>query len=209
MGITIHSLNYGANQERSGAYDEETLFDGVIRSSDNAPKGDPRHKLVLRYNAVREIFDFIQWEKEDSSEVRNEQGGILLGKRYYDAEKDVHFVDVTKVVTGKKAVGSAGYLDMTPECWQDMHKEKDDYNEATGEEAVIVGWFHTHPNSLSCFMSGTDRNTQALFFEGDNTYALVFNPQRGLMKAFRAKECYATQAFMITCPTRGEVLVDD
>jgi proteasome lid subunit RPN8/RPN11 len=208
MKITIHSVNNSANEELAGAYDEADLLDGVVRSSDNAPKGDPRYKLVLHHKAVREIFDFIEWDKGERPDSRNEQGGILFGKRYYDAEKDIHFAVVSKAITADNAVGSSGYLDITQECWRDMHKKKDDYNEETDEEAVIVGWFHTHPNSLSCFMSGTDRNTQNLFFDGDNTYSIVFNPQRHLLKAFRAKECYAAQAFLITDPAETEVESD-
>jgi len=208
MKITIHSVNNSANEELCESYDEFALFDGVVHSSDNAPEGDPHHKLVLKHKAVREIFDFIEWDRGERPDSRDEQGGILLGKRYYDAKKEIHFAVVSKAITADDAVGSSGYLDITQECWRDMHKKKDDYNEATGEDAVIVGWFHTHPNSLSCFMSGTDRNTQDLFFDGDNTYSIVFNPQRHLLKAFRARECYATQAFLITTPTKAEVELD-
>jgi len=92
-----------------------------------------------------------------------------------------------------------------------MHDKKDKYNRETGESSVIIGWFHTHPNMLSCFMSGTDRHTQSLFFDGDNTYSIVFNPQRHLLKAFRSKECLATQAFLMldaTCCTRSEYGLD-
>ena len=205
MKITIHSVNNSANQEFSDTYDETILFNGIIRSSDNAPKGDPHYKLILQHKAVREIFDFIEWDRGERPDSRDEQGGILLGKRYYDAEKDIHYAIVSKSITAEDAVGSSGYLDMTQECWRNMHSKKDDYNEATGENAVIIGWFHTHPNSLSCFMSSTDRNTQDLFFDGENTYSIVFNPQRQLLKAFRASECYATQAFLIIDSTQTGV----
>lgn len=208
MKITIHSVNNSANEELVGTYDETALFNGVVRSSDNAPKGDPHHKLVLCHMAVREIFDFIEWDRGERPDSRDEQGGILLGKRYYDAQKDIHFAVVSKAVTANNAVESSGYLDITQECWREMHEKKDLYNESTGENAVIVGWFHSHPNNLPCFMSWTDRNTQDLFFDGDNTYSIVFNPQRHLLKAFRARECYATQAFLIIDPEKAEVEID-
>lgn len=208
MGITIHGINNSINKEIKDSYDELALLCGTVRTSDNAPNGDPHYKLILQYTAVKEIFDFIEWDVGERPDLRNEQGGILLGKRYYDAEKDIHFTVVSKAITADDAIGSAGYLDITQECWKDMHEKKDIYNEKTGETAVIVGWFHTHPNGLPCFMSATDRNTQDLFFDGDNTYSVVINPQRHLLKAFRAKECYATQAFLITTPKKAEVELD-
>lgn len=209
MKITIHSVNNSANKELAGTYNEVELFDGKIRLSDNAPKGDPHHKLLLYHEAVREIFDFIEWDRGERPDSRVEQGGILLGKRYYDQSKDVHFAVVSKAITADDAIGSSGYLDITQDCWLDMHEKKDAYNDSTGQNAVIIGWFHTHPNSLSCFMSGTDRNTQNLFFNGDNTYAIVINPQRHLLKVFRAKECHPAQAFLVIEKKNAEVEADE
>ncbi|MDR0918196.1 MAG: hypothetical protein LBM93_02950 [Oscillospiraceae bacterium] len=197
MKIVIHSVNNTANQEILSKYNEKLLICGNVHLSDNFASADNTHKLILENTAVCEIFDFIEWNIGQRPDSRDEQGGILLGKRYYDEEQDIHFVIVSKVITAIGALESSGYLDITHECWCDMHQRKDAYNEETGEELVIVGWFHTHPNMLSCFMSGTDRNTQNLFFNSENTYSIVINPQRHLLKAFRAKECHPTQAFLI------------
>ena len=197
MNITICSVNNSINEEARKVYDERQLLIGNVRLSDNFASATASHKLILKYNAVREIFDFIEWDIGLRPDSRVEQGGILLGKRYYDSEKGIHFVVVSKAITADNAIGSTGYLDITRECWREMHDKKDAYNQQTGEDVIIVGWFHTHPNMLSCFMSGVDKNTQNLFFDGDNTYSIVINPQRHLLKAFRSKECYATQAFLI------------
>lgn len=206
MKITIHNINNNANEEIKQIYDEKSLLDGDERLSDNFASAASSHKLIVKSNAVREIFDFIEWDVGKRFDMRVEQGGILLGKRYYDSDNDIHYAVVSKAITADNAIGSSGYLDITRECWGEMHDKKDEYNKQTGEDVIIIGWFHTHPNMLSCFMSGTDRNTQNLFFDGDNTYSIVINPQRHLLKAFRSKECYAVQAFLNLKPqqTIGE-----
>ena len=197
MKITIYSVNNSINEESEAAYDEKKLLTGEARLSDNFASAAISHKLIIKNETVREIFDFIEWDTGQRDDMRVEQGGILLGKRYYDSEKDIHFTVVSKVITAEDAIGSSGFLEITRECWRVMHDKKDEFNSQTGENAIIVGWFHTHPNALSCFMSGTDRNTQNLFFHGDTTYSVVINPQRHLLKAFRSKECYSTQAFIV------------
>lgn len=197
MNITIYGINNKANEEQADIYEESRLISGKIRLSDNFSAAPRTHKLILKPEAVREIFNFIEWDVGQRLDSRMEQGGILLGKRYYDCQKDIHFTLVHKVITADGADASPGDLDISCECWGIMHDKKDDYNRETGKNAVIVGWFHTHPNELPCFMSGTDRNTQSLFFDGENTYSIVINPQRHLLKAFRAKECHAAQAFLM------------
>lgn len=206
MDIVIRSVNNKANEEQAQVYDERRLISGEVRLSDNFSAALRTHKLILKPEAVREIFNFIQWDVGQRPDSRIEQGGILLGKRYYDCQKDIHFALVHKAITADGADGSTGYLDISRECWGIMHDKKDAYNRQTAENVVIIGWFHTHPNGLPCFMSGTDRSTQSLFFPGENTYSIVINPQRHLLKAFRAKECHAVQAFLIldgSCDTEG------
>jgi len=52
----------------------------------------------------------------------------------------------------------------------------------------VVGWFHTHPNSLPAFMSGTDRATQRSFFSAGWHFALGLNPHRRLAACFHAAD---------------------
>jgi proteasome lid subunit RPN8/RPN11 len=197
MKIEIYGVNNKVNEEITAVYDEKELLTGYVRLSDNFASADASYKLILHSRVVGDIFDFIEWDTGMRTDICVEQGGILLGRRYYDSEKGIHFAVVSKAITAEKAIGSSGHLEITHECWRDMHEKKDAYNGESGEDAIIVGWFHTHPNGLSCFMSGTDRNTQNLFFDGDNTYSIVINPQRHLLKAFRSKECYPVQAFLV------------
>jgi len=196
MKIITHSINNRTNEEPK-AYDEKKLITGEVRLSDNFASAALSHKLIIKQDAVREMFNFIEWRIGVRSDLRVEQGGIMLGKRYCDTDNGIHFAVVSKVITADSAIGSLGHIDFTQECWREMHSKKDDYNRQTGENAKIVGWFHTHPNTLSCFMSSTDQHTQDLYFDGDNTYSVVINPQRHLLKVFRSKACYPAQAFLV------------
>ena len=205
MEITILAVHNEANEEQPAVFDGKQLLSGDVRRCDNFDAADSSHRLILNREAVREIFDFVEWDVGQRPDTRVEQGGILLGRRYFDAEKVIHFAVVTKALCAAHANASSGFLEMTRACWREMHDRKDEYNFASGEDAVIIGWFHTHPNLLSCRMSDTDRNTQSLFFNGENTYALVINPQRQLLNAFRAKGCFAAQAYLrLGVPERTE-----
>ncbi|MDR2368421.1 MAG: hypothetical protein LBF58_10015 [Deltaproteobacteria bacterium] len=201
MYIIIHKTNNGLNEEQKRVFDEKLLLKGDIRLNDNFALADPSHKLILRPDAVREIFDFVEWDVGQRLDVRDEQGGILIGKRFLDEGRGIHYVVVTKSISADGAHGSMGSLEITNQCWGLMHDKKDDYNREIDQKAIIVGWFHTHPNQLGCFMSSVDRYTQDLFFDGDNTYSIVINPQRHLLKAYRAKTCLDAQAFLLLdCP---------
>lgn len=49
---------------------------------------------------------------------------------------------------------------------------------------IIVGWYHSHPG-YGCFLSDTDIQTQIGGFSEEHQFALVVDPVRREMKAFR------------------------
>ena len=51
-------------------------------------------------------------------------------------------------------------------------------------EYIIVGWYHSHPG-YGCFMSGTDQETQMSGFSEPFHVALVVDPVKKEMRAFR------------------------
>lgn len=51
-------------------------------------------------------------------------------------------------------------------------------------EYIIVGWYHSHPG-YGCFMSGTDQQTQMAGFSERFHVALVVDPVKKQMMAFR------------------------
>ena len=195
--IEILGVNDTGIKEQSMAYDEASLLDGAVRISDNALRADGHYKLIFKKEATADVCAFIEWEKGRRSDIRGEQGGIMIGKRYYDPVKDIHYAVAMRAIPARIAHGDTGYLDMRDDSWVYMYKKKEEYEALTGEETVILGWFHTHPNGLDCFFSNTDRDTQEKCFNEDNSFAVVLNPQRHLVKAYRSKDCYDAQAFFV------------
>jgi proteasome lid subunit RPN8/RPN11 len=91
------------------------------------------------------------------------------------------------------AKGSSVHLEMTHDTWKEMLDSADKLLEQSPQrELQIIGWYHTHPNGLQVFMSGTDRDTQSRMFAHDWQFAVVLNPQKQRWRAFfghTAREC--------------------
>jgi hypothetical protein len=52
------------------------------------------------------------------------------------------------------------------------------------ERLAVLGWWHTHPNSLDVFLSSTDMETIRLKYYKPEKYSMVLNPHRGIFRAF-------------------------
>lgn len=148
--------------------------------------------LYIKPAAKKQIFDHIQWGHLKATN-KSEQGGILLGKVFRDKKSENVVGVVEEVVEADSARGSATYLEIDHETWHQMIKRADALLEHEHlSDLQIIGWYHTHPNSLDVFMSGTDKNTQRLHFNQNWHFAIVLNPHREIWKAFNgadAVEC--------------------
>ena len=134
-----------------------------------------RPLLYISEQAEKEIKKHISWDKKTSANV-NEQGGILIGKPFLGI--------VECVIPGELSQASAAYLEMGTETWGKM---LDVYDENYKDKGLfVIGWFHTHPNSLSVFMSFTDMGTQRGFFNQDWHFSIVLNPHRRLIACFNS-----------------------
>lgn len=149
------------------------------------------HRFYLTPTARKQIFEHIGWRKRTRSN-HIEQGGILLGHTYVDSEKQLTYGVVEQAIAGKTS-GSAAYVEFSHEIWKDMLDQVDNLlKQHPDSNLQIIGWYHTHPNELPVFMSGTDQNTQARLFNKDWHFAIVLNPHKQIWKAFwgqRATEC--------------------
>ncbi len=146
------------------------------------------HTFYLTRQAFESISNHIGWNNSTSANCV-EQGGILLGHTYVDPETKQIFCIAEQSVAGKSAKGSGAYLEMTHETWKEML----DVVDSLHSELQIVGWYHTHPNGLPVFMSGTDMATQARIFGNDWQFAIVLNPHKKIWRAFygiSSKECH-------------------
>ena len=164
----------------------------ILLKCDYSESHSKSHFLYLTDEVKEQIFTHISWKKTTSNNIV-EQGGILLGNTYYDEEKCITFGIVEKAISGKSAIGSPGYLEMNHQTWKEMIDEVDLLlNDNKNLNLQIIGWYHTHPNSLGVFMSGTDRNTQKNMFGNIWQFAIVLNPHRQIWRVFygsNSEEC--------------------
>ncbi|MCK5525425.1 MAG: hypothetical protein KAI83_20035 [Thiomargarita sp.] len=154
---------------------------------------DKHHHIYIKKTAFETIMRHIGWNSVGETSYNIvEQGGILLGKTFIDPDTNITYGVVEQAIAGKSAKGSSAYLEMTHETWKEMLDEADKLLEQPGSEFQIIGWYHTHPNTLDVFMSGTDQATQSRLFGNDWQFAIVLNPQRKIWRAFygsHSKEC--------------------
>lgn len=150
------------------------------------------HTFFITGEAMAQLFDHIGWGRR-TERNRVEQGGILLGQVFRDDNKKLTYAIAEAAIAGSLAIGSSAYLDMTHETWKQMLDSVDEIlNENPEGNLQVIGWYHTHPNDLSVFMSGTDQSTQRRLFSHDWQFALVLNPHKKIWKAFygiNAEEC--------------------
>ncbi len=159
-------------------------FESGVRSR---PSSASRHFVTFQPPATRKLFRHIGWN-EETERNRVEQGGIMLGHVYRDSERGFTYGLVEDIVPGASARGSSTYLELSTDVWKTMLDYVDDRLDRQGEDLQVIGWYHTHPNHLDVFMSGTDRGTQKRFFSEDWHFAVVLNPHREFVKAFHGAE---------------------
>lgn len=138
------------------------------------PQGNNGNYLFISNNAQNRMENFVNWgEVTRFNSV--ERGGILLGKAYrcgneiYNSVEDVLLANAT---------GTAAFVEFTPQNWEEMQGQLTRLNigRSDDDKLNIVGWWHTHPNELDVFMSGTDRETQEKNFSQDWQASVVMNP---------------------------------
>lgn len=114
-------------------------------------------------------------EKEASS--RLEVMGFLLGETHAWRRR-AYTVVLDAVTTELKSSSSKVRFDPKafPKLFHELDEAQFDY--------VLVGWYHSHPGH-TCFLSGTDLETQRTFFDQPYHTALVVDPVNKEMKTFR------------------------
>lgn len=158
--------------------DEPLDFDGKMSN----PQNDERYYLILEKNTAQKLKDSLDWGMK-TKRNRVEQGGILLGRvacyenEIYCFVENILLADTT---------GDPVFVEFTNEMWAVMQEELAKMNAAfdSSEKLAIVGWFHTHPNGLAVFMSGTDMQTQRLNFSQKWQASLVMNPHMRKYRVF-------------------------
>jgi proteasome lid subunit RPN8/RPN11 len=164
-------------------YTPDLLPEPLIFNDKTAnPRDDKRYYLLLTKNAVENIKKALEWGHKTKNN-RVEQGGVLIGRvRQYKYETYSFVYDILLAGTS----GNPVFVEFTNSMWAAMQERLDDMNVnlPKNEQLFIIGWFHTHPNTLPVFMSGTDMTTQRLNFSQDWQASLVMNPHTGEMRSF-------------------------
>lgn len=101
---------------------------------------------------------------------RDEQGGLLCGALYTGERGTVEAVGIRAAVPATEFSSSGVSLRMEAGVWDRVRETL-----APGE--IVVGWYHSHPG-LGAFFSGTDRRTQAAFFNHPFSLGWVIDPLR-------------------------------
>ena len=145
-----------------------------------APEELTRSTLIFTPVSSMTIAEHISWGK-NTGDNKFEQCGIIIG-RAYRIGKEVVVGVAEAALPADTSSANPAYLKMDTGAWAKM---LDIYDEKYKDDgALVLGWYHTHPNSLSVFMSSTDQATQRAFFNQDWHFAAVLNPQKRKIGCF-------------------------
>jgi proteasome lid subunit RPN8/RPN11 len=108
-------------------------------------------------------------------ERRVEMGGLLIGK-VYNLSESAFIVSAENFARGDAFDGTGVSLRLETGVWETARRK-------LSSEQSVIGWYHSHPN-LGAFFSGTDRRTQASFFNQPHCLGLVVDPVRREEKWF-------------------------
>lgn len=145
---------------------------------------DSSHKLFITKSAYENLLVHIGWGSY-TEKNRVEQGGILLGQAFIDSETGLTFAIIQEIIESRFGKGTSSHLELDHKAWKDMLDRADDVLDMEIRQALwVIGWYHTHPNELDVFMSGTDRATQTRLFEKVWQFAVVLNPHKKIWRVF-------------------------
>jgi proteasome lid subunit RPN8/RPN11 len=103
-------------------------------------------------------------------DCRNERGGILVGESFVHLDGTYYVIISQAIPALGCGESSAVHFSFTEESWKVIIRDLP----VSGNHS-IHGWYHTHPG-LGVFMSGTDRQTQKLFFNKPWQVGIVIDP---------------------------------
>lgn len=115
------------------------------------------------------------------SSMDREVAGMLVGPRPEKQPDGRYVVHITDVVEARHTRMMGASVTYTPESWRyvtDRLQER-----YPNEEAIIVGWYHTHPG-FGIFLSGMDLFIHQNFFTQIWHVALVLDPRATRMGFF-------------------------
>lgn len=117
----------------------------------------------------RPIFEQIQTHLKANTKV--EQGGLLFGEAFHDAELNSYLLVVEAALPARGAQELPTALTYTARSWEAFVPLMQGMNQSW----TLLGSYHSHPG-MGVFLSRTDLDTQAEIFSQDWQSALVIDP---------------------------------
>jgi len=154
--------------------------------------------LFLEPAACKQLNQHIGWQSPKPAN-QIEQGGLLIGKVFQKESDKVYWAVVNSIVPSIGARGTPASLEIDHNDWKEMLDRFDEH----GDEYIVIGWYHTHPNNLDIFMSEVDRVTQQSMFCEDWHFAVVLNPQLHRWGVYRGAEAIPCSGYFLNRPILG------
>lgn len=126
-------------------------------------------KLYCDYEVARRL----QYESQRSIKIDKEVAGILLGT----TSADNSLIKVSHIAVARDEDSSPVHFKFTYSVWDDLIDQMETMSREAGEELLLLGWYHTHPN-MSVFLSRYDLRTHRDFHR-PYQFALVLAPKLG------------------------------
>lgn len=186
------------------AYDiRVTQKQRVATGTDNWISTSPRMLVYTPYAAKRQM-EIIGWKDNDFLKNRKEQGGWLLGYYLFNEAGIPVQGEVTEVLEAVTECRLPGYIEWDAleeiRLQQTFFQMKDNLakvDPVAAEKLSVLGWWHTHPNSLDVFLSSTDMETVRLKYYKPEKYSVVLNPHRGTFRAFAGVNAVEVPVIML------------
>jgi len=107
------------------------------------------------------------------SSLQREVAGILIGPHPEKQPDGRYVVHISDAIIAKHTRMQGASVTYTPESWRYVNDRLAEMY--PNEEAVIVGWYHTHPG-FGIFLSGMDQFIHQNFFTQTWHIAMVLDP---------------------------------
>ena len=164
-------------------------------------------RLFVETEAVEQILEFVHWD-DTTPENTVEQAALMYGRLCEYGNR--RWGEVCGIVPANTPNASSVSVEISADEWNRLYASLDEINKNRNQEGkqhplVVLGWMHTHPNTLDVFFSSFDNTLQQAIMNNDNLFGLVINPHRRIFACFAdadSSECLA--AFVVNNSIRAK-----
>jgi proteasome lid subunit RPN8/RPN11 len=147
------------------------------------PRGDRRNRAAPAVDVFFSQKAYLEACNSASSDMENEVGGWLIGKRRRDRQLRREFVVIENILPAINTRFGSAYLTFTSDSMLALNQTLEkDY-----PDKILVGWYHTHPK-MGVFFSEWDRWLHTYFFPEPWHVALVMEPYSKMGGFFIVKQ---------------------